>query len=168
MLDFNQIREILPQASPLLMVDRVLECEEGKSIKALKNISGNELTFLGHFPRFALMPGVLMLEGLGQCAILLYHLTYGALPAEDMPLFGAVEAKFHRPVFPGDQLIMQVASIKMTSFGGIFEGTASVEGQTVVRCQLSMGRKSRRNLRNEGTEEPEGIEEKAEALSVVS
>ena len=74
-LSFDEVREILPQKFPLIMVDRVLSCERGVSIECLKNISGNDILLTGHFPTMAIFPGALLLEGIAQSAILLHHLT---------------------------------------------------------------------------------------------
>ena len=86
MLDFNQIREYLPQRWPMLMVDKVLEFEKGRSLTAVKNVSANEIFFVGHFPNMAIFPGALILEGFGQSASILYQLTFGALSQDEIPL----------------------------------------------------------------------------------
>jgi 3-hydroxyacyl-[acyl-carrier-protein] dehydratase len=71
MLDFEEVKKYLPQQFPMLMVDRVLTYEKGKAITAIKNVTGNELFFQGHFPEKAIMPGAFILEGLGQCSVIL-------------------------------------------------------------------------------------------------
>ena len=76
-LSFDQVRDLLPQKFPLIMVDRVLSCEPGKRIECLKNITGNDFLLTGHFPTMAIFPGALLLEGAAQSAILLYRLTDG-------------------------------------------------------------------------------------------
>ena len=124
------------------MVDRVLTYEKGKAITAIKNVTGNELFFQGHFPEKAIMPGVFLLEGLGQCSVILFQLTYGLLQKEEMPLFGSVDGRFLNPVFPGDQLTYEVEAVKMTSTAGIFKGVANVEDRIVVKCELTFGKQS--------------------------
>ena len=138
-LDFNDIRKLLPQQFPIIMVDRVLEFEKGKSLKAVKSVSGNEIHFLGHFPHVAIMPGVLILEGMAQSALLLVQLTYGALPQDEVPLYGSVNAKFHKVVIPGDQLVYEVEVVKLTSYAGLFKAEAKVGSEVVARAELGLG-----------------------------
>lgn len=146
MLNFNQIKKYLPQQFPLIMIDKVLEFEKGKRLTAIKNVSGNEYFFPGHFPDMAIMPGALILEGLGQCSIILFELTFGTLENDEIPLFASVQARFLKPVFPGDQLKYEVEIIKVTSYAGIFKGIATVDDQVVVKCQMSMGKQARSSL----------------------
>ena len=142
MLDFEQVKKYLPQRFPMLMVDRVLSYEKGKNLTAIKNVTGNELFFQGHFPQKAIMPGAFILEGLGQCSVILFQLTYGLLQKEETPLFGSVEGRFLEPVFPGDQLRYEVTAVKMTSTAGIFKGIAKVEDRTIAKCELTMGKQT--------------------------
>ncbi len=141
-LSFEQLRRYLIQRFPIIMVDRVLDYEIGKRLRALKNISGNEIFFLGHFPSLAIMPGAVIVEGIGQCVAILFQLTLGRLEPDELPIFGAVKARFLKPVFPGDQVIYQVNAIKFTSSSGIFTGEASVDGTQVVRAELSVAKRS--------------------------
>jgi 3-hydroxyacyl-[acyl-carrier-protein] dehydratase len=103
--DINQILKMLPHRYPFLLVDRVLELEAGQRVKALKNVTMNEPHFTGHFPEFPVMPGVLILEALAQTAALL---TFGQDSVDDSVYFfvGIDNARFKRPVTPGDQLIL--------------------------------------------------------------
>ena len=140
MLTSEEIKRYVPQRFPMLMVDQVLDFEKGKSLRGLKNISANEIYFLGHFPHQAIMPGAFILEGVAQCSVILFQLTYGEMDAEEIPVFGSVKARFLKPAFPGDQLIYEVEATKLTSFAGIFEGTVNVKDEVIARCQLSMGK----------------------------
>jgi 3-hydroxyacyl-[acyl-carrier-protein] dehydratase len=142
MLDFEEVKKYLPQQFPMLMVDRVLTYEKGKAITAIKNVTGNELFFQGHFPEKAIMPGAFILEGLGQCSVILFQLTYGLLQKNETPLFGSVEGRFLNPAFPGDQLRYEVEAVKMTSTAGIFKGIAKVEDQIVAKCELTFGKQN--------------------------
>ena len=104
-MDFEEVRRLLPQTHPMLMVDRVREIDPGKKIVAIKNVTGNEPFFEGHFPDLAIMPAALILEGLAQATILLARKS--APPAEPgtkppIYLFGSIHARMLRPVFPGD------------------------------------------------------------------
>lgn len=142
MLTSEELKRFIPQRFPMLMVDRILEYEKGTSLKGLKNVSANEIFFLGHFPHQAIMPGAFILEGLAQCSVILFQLTYGEMKTDEIPVFGFVKARFLKPAFPGDQLIYEVEATKMTSTAGIFEGTVKVNGTTIAKGQLSMGKQS--------------------------
>lgn len=109
-MDIHQVLEYLPQRFPILMIDRVLECEPGKRIKALKNVTANEPHFPGHFPRRPVMPGVLILEAMAQAAAILAFRTMGQRPDENSVYYyaGIDNARFKRVVEPGDQLAIEV------------------------------------------------------------
>ena len=141
MLDSNQIKKYLPQRFPMLMVDRVLEFERGRSLTAVKNISANEIFFLGHFPNMAILPGALILEGFGQSASILYQLTLGLLAQDDIPLYGSVNAKFYKTVIPGDQLVYEIEAVKITSYAGLFQAVARVNTDLVAKAELGLGKR---------------------------
>ena len=137
-LDINQIKEYLPHRYPLLLVDRVLEWEAGKSITAIKNVTANEEFFNGHFPHKPVMPGVLMIEALAQTAALLSFLTAGRKHDENSVVYfvGIDGARFKRPVEPGDQLKMQVEILRMTRGIWKYKAVGTVDGQTAVEGEL--------------------------------
>jgi 3-hydroxyacyl-[acyl-carrier-protein] dehydratase len=110
-MDIHQVLSHLPQRFPILMIDRVLECEPGKRILALKNVSANEPYFPGHFPHRPVMPGVLILEAMAQAAGILVFRTLGSKPDDKSVYYyaGIDNARFKRPVEPGDQLMIEVA-----------------------------------------------------------
>ncbi|MEO5659808.1 MAG: 3-hydroxyacyl-ACP dehydratase FabZ [Polaromonas sp.] len=138
MMDIHQILKLLPHRYPILLVDRVLEIETGKRIKALKNVSINEPFFMGHFPKHPVMPGVLMIEAMAQAAALLSFSTLGVTPDDKTVYYfaGIDGARFKRPVAPGDQLIMDVDLLRMTA--GIFKykGVCRVDGNLVCEAEL--------------------------------
>ena len=107
-IDINAILKQLPHRYPFLLVDRVLECEPGKSIRALKNVTYNEPFFPGHFPHRPVMPGVMIIEALAQTAGILAFVTAGVMPDENTRFYfvGIDKARFRKPVEPGDQLIL--------------------------------------------------------------
>ena len=107
-LDINAILKQLPHRYPFLLVDRVVECEKGRSIRALKNVTYNEPFFTGHFPHRPVMPGVMIIEALAQTAGLLAFITADVVPDESTRFFfvGIDKARFRKPVEPGDQLIL--------------------------------------------------------------
>ena len=137
-LSFEEIKKLVPQRFPMLMVDRVLEFQSGKRLVAQKNVSGNELVIQAHFPRKAIFPGAFILEGLSQCSIILFELSTALLPDDAIPLFGAVKGRFLKPVVPGDILIYHVEADKILPQAGIFRGRAEVDGVEVARAELSM------------------------------
>jgi 3-hydroxyacyl-[acyl-carrier-protein] dehydratase len=110
-MDIHQVLAHLPHRYPILMIDRVLECEPGKRILALKNVSANEPYFPGHFPHRPVMPGVLILEAMAQAAGILVFRTLGAKPDDKSVYYyaGIDNARFKRPVEPGDQLMIEVS-----------------------------------------------------------
>jgi 3-hydroxyacyl-[acyl-carrier-protein] dehydratase len=137
-LDIHKILKKLPHRYPILLVDRVLEIEKDKRIKALKNVSINEPFFMGHFPHRPVMPGVLMLEALAQTAALLSFESSGEdLDDNTVVYFVGIDgARFKRVVEPGDQLILEAAIDRAR--GGIFKYKvrASVDGETAVEAEL--------------------------------
>ncbi len=138
MMDIHQILKQLPHRYPFLLVDRVLELEKGKRIKALKNVSINEPFFTGHFPHRPVMPGVLMLEALAQAAALLAFDTMGEAPdSKSVYYFAGIDgARFKRPVEPGDQLTLEVSLNRMKA--GIFKfgARAKVGEEIAVEAEL--------------------------------
>ena len=139
MMDIHQILKQLPHRYPFLLVDRVLELNKGKSIKALKNVTINEPFFEGHFPNRPVMPGVLMLEALAQAAGLLAFDALNTSPSDDMVYYfaGIDSARFKRPVEPGDQLILEVELLRMKA--GIFKykARAMVGDELAVEAELT-------------------------------
>jgi 3-hydroxyacyl-[acyl-carrier-protein] dehydratase len=132
-MDIHQVLSYLPQRFPLLMIDRVLECEPGKRILALKNVSANEPYFPGHFPNRPVMPGVMILEAMAQAAAILVFRSLGTRPDEKSVYYyaGIDNARFKRPVEPGDQLRIEV--LILGSKRGIWKfGCAARVGETLV------------------------------------
>ena len=108
-MDIHEILQYLPHRYPILLVDRVLECEPGKHIVGIKNVSINEPFFQGHFPHHPVMPGVLIIEALAQVSAILSFKTLGNKPNDQSVYYfvGIDEARFKRPVIPGDQLRLE-------------------------------------------------------------
>ena len=138
MMDIHQILKLLPHRYPILLVDRVLEIEKGKRIKALKNVSINEPFFMGHFPRYPVMPGVLMLEAMAQTAALLAFHALDVMPDENTVYYfaGIDDARFKRPVSPGDQIIMDVTLDRMKAGILKFSAKSTVDGNLVCQAGL--------------------------------
>jgi 3-hydroxyacyl-[acyl-carrier-protein] dehydratase len=137
-MDIHQILKQLPHRYPFLLVDRVLELEKGKRIKALKNVTMNEPFFTGHFPHRPVMPGVLMLEAMAQAAALLAFDTVGVTPDDKTVYYfaGIDGARFKRPVEPGDQLVMDVSLDRMKA--GIFKFKAVARVGENIACEAEL------------------------------
>lgn len=137
-MDIHKILKLLPHRYPILLVDRVLSVEKGKHIKAVKNVTINEDFFNGHFPNRPVMPGVLMLEALAQTAALLSFETLGhALDENTVYYFAGIDnARFKRPVEPGDQLILEAELERAKAGIYKFKVWASVDGERAVEADI--------------------------------
>ena len=139
-LDIQQILELLPHRYPFLLVDRVLHYDitgEHKILKAVKNVSFNEPFFQGHFPGKPLLPGVLILEAMAQATGVLAFTMVGKPQADELYYFASIDnARFKRPVVPGDQLILEVEYLKERRGIAKFTGVASVDGEVVCSAEL--------------------------------
>jgi 3-hydroxyacyl-[acyl-carrier-protein] dehydratase len=137
-LDIYEILKKLPHRYPILLVDRVLEVESGKRIRAIKNVSVNEPFFTGHFPHRPVMPGVLMLEALAQAAALLAFETLNTTPDDQTVYYfaGIDGARFKRPVEPGDQLTLDVTLDRMKAGIFKFSAKALVGEELAVEAEL--------------------------------
>ncbi|SHE30282.1 3-hydroxyacyl-[acyl-carrier-protein] dehydratase [Lampropedia hyalina DSM 16112] len=138
MMNIHKILKLLPHRYPFLLVDRVTELVLGERIRAYKNVTINEPFFTGHFPGKPVMPGVLVLEALAQAAGLLSFETMGEAPGDDKVFYfvGIDNARFKKPVVPGDQLVLEVSIDRIR--GGIhkFKGVAKVDDQVVCEAEL--------------------------------
>lgn len=137
-MDIHAILKRLPHRYPFLLVDRVLELESGKRIVALKNVTMNEPYFVGHFPQRPVMPGVMMLEALAQAAAILAFDIIGPERNQNSLFYfaGIDNARFKRPVEPGDQLIMHVTLDRMKASIVKFNGRAMVGDALAVEADL--------------------------------
>ena len=135
--DIQKIMELLPHRYPFIMIDRIIELVPGKKVVALKNVTINEPFFQGHFPGEPIMPGVLIIEAMGQAG--------GILAAESMDpekkgslifFMGMDKVKFRKPVVPGDQLILEIQFLKQRSQAFKMSGIASVDDKRVAEAEL--------------------------------
>lgn len=137
MIDFEGIKRLIPQRFPFIMIDRVIELEPGSHAIAIKNITGNDILFLGHFPARAVYPGAAIIEAMAQTAIVLF--AYGKKEdseKEHLYYFGSVKARFLNPVTPGDQLRIKVINVKSLPNGAFVTAEASVEGKKISEAEL--------------------------------
>jgi len=135
--DIVEIMKILPHRYPFLLVDKIIELEPGKKVVALKNVTINEPFFQGHFPEMPIMPGVLIIEGMGQAGGVLAFETMPAKRRGDFIYFmGMDKVRFRKPVLPGDQLIFQLKIIKFRSKVIKMFGEAFVNEKRVAEAEL--------------------------------
>ena len=137
-LDINEILKYLPHRYPILLIDRVIELELDKRIVALKNVTYNEPHVTGHVPHLPVMPGVLVLEAMAQAAGVLSFATMGRRSDDNSVFYfaGIDDARFKRPVGPGDQLMLEVDILRKSRMLWKFKGTATVDGQVVAEAEL--------------------------------
>jgi len=137
-MTIEQIRKILPHRYPFLLVDRVVEFEKNRRIVAVKNVSVNEPFFEGHFPHFAVMPGVLIVEAMAQAAAILSLRSLGhENDGKSVYYFVGIDgARFKRPVVPGDQLVIEVEQLRLSRGIGKFKASASVDGALASEAEL--------------------------------
>ncbi len=137
-LDIEEIKKLIPQRFPFIMIDRVLDVEPGKHAVSIKNVSGNEEFFQGHFPEKPVMPGALILEAMAQTAIILFASAKKKRETdrEAIYYFGSVKARFLHPVVPGDQLKIKVVNVKTLSTGAYVSAEGVVDGKKVAEAEL--------------------------------
>jgi 3-hydroxyacyl-[acyl-carrier-protein] dehydratase len=137
-LDINDVLRQLPHRYPFLLVDRVLEYEPGKSIRALKNVTYNEHFFTGHFPHRPVMPGVMVIEALAQAAGILAFRTADIVPNVNTRFYfvGIDKARFRKPVEPGDQLILKATLERQVRGIWKFSTVAEVDGKEVASAEM--------------------------------
>ena len=137
-LDILEIQEILPHRYPFLMVDKVIECEPGERLLAVKNVTYNEPCFQGHFPHMPVFPGVLILEALAQATGLLASQTAPDVLGKGKTYFlvGIDKAKFKRTVGPGDQIMLEVKFVRSKRNIWAFNCRAEVDGEFVTSAEI--------------------------------
>lgn len=141
-IDVQEIQTLIPHRYPMLLVDRVLDYEAGKWLHAIKNVTFNEPVFTGHFPELAIFPGVLILEALAQATGVLGFKTTEGREEDEMYLFASIDnAKFKRPVVPGDTMHLHVEFLKERRGMWKFYGEAKVDGKVVCSADLMCARR---------------------------
>ena len=143
-MNIHKILEHLPHRYPFLLVDRVLDWEADKHIHALKNVSINEPFFNGHFPRYPVMPGVLIIEALAQAAAILSFVSAGAKPDDETLYFflGIDDARFKKPVQPGDALHLHATFEWQRRGVWRYNGVAKVDGEVVTEAKLTCAKRT--------------------------
>ena len=137
-LDFEQIKAIIPQRFPFVMIDRVIDIQPGVKAVAIKNLTGNEWFYQGHFPIKAFTPGVLISEAIGQAGIVFFHFS---LPKKKRPrvyLLASLKIRFLEPALPGDQLKIEITPVKLVSTGAILNGVVTVLGKVIAKGEFML------------------------------
>lgn len=140
-MSFEELKDLIPQRNPFILIDKIVEFEEKKRVVCIKNVSANEPYFVGHFPDFAIMPGVLILESMAQASIVLFKKGSSETNSDGKVflLVSVSSARFSKPVVPGDQLFLEINVDKIVSKGAIVHGVAKVDGKVVAKASLTFG-----------------------------
>jgi 3-hydroxyacyl-[acyl-carrier-protein] dehydratase len=144
LMNFEDVRKLLKQRFPLLMVDSVTSLVPGENIHAVKNVSGNEIQFLGHFPDYPIMPGTFIIEAIGQAASILFAKTTGKGDGEgEFLVLGSIQnMRFLIPVVPGDRMDIEVQVVKFVGDLALVEGVAKVNDQVVATGKMGFARRN--------------------------
>jgi len=138
-LDVREIQKIIPHRFPFLLIDKIIEVTPNEKLIALKNVSVNEHFFVGHFPNEKVMPGVLIIEAMAQAGCIYFYYSKNLQGKKLTYYLAKVTAKFHKPVVPGDQLIIEVTTIKLMSKAGFLNTKAFVGKELVAEAEIGFG-----------------------------
>ncbi len=138
-LEVADIQKIIPHRFPFLMIDRVLECKPNEKLVAVKNVSINEHYFRGHFPSEQVMPGVLVIEAMAQAACVYFYYSKDLQGTALIYYLAKVEARFHHPIIPGDQLKIEISTVKLLPKAGIVKALALVGDKLMAEAQIGFG-----------------------------
>lgn len=142
-LDLEEIKAIIPQRFPFLMVDRVIEVVPGVRVTGIKLLTGNEWFYQGHFPEKAVTPGAMILEAMAQTAIVFLRFCADEPRPDVTYLLGSAKVRYLQPVLPGSSLRVEVTPLRLTGRAAIVHGVASVDGSVVARAELGLGMKGK-------------------------
>src|ERR1700690_1732339 len=135
-LEIADIQKIIPHRFPFLMIDRIIECKPNEKLVAIKNVSVNEQFFRGHFPHEQVMPGVLIIEAMAQAGSVYYYYSKNLQGKDLIYYLAKAEARFHHPVIPGDQLVIEVTSVKLLPKAGFVKCKALVGEKLVAEAEI--------------------------------
>ena len=138
-LDILDIQKIIPHRYPFLLIDKVISLEPNVKLVAVKNVSGNEQYFTGHFPGEKVMPGVLIIEAMAQAGCIYFYYSKNMHGKGLIYYLAKVTAKFTAPVTPGDQLRIEVTTVKLMKSVGFLKTVAYVEDRTVAEAEIGFG-----------------------------
>src|SRR3989338_727675 len=138
-LDICEIQKIIPHRFPLLLIDKVIDLRPNEKLVAIKNVSVNEHFFVGHFPEEKVMPGVLIIEAMAQAGCVYFYYSKNMQGKDLIYYLAKVTTKFIKPVVPGDQLKIEVTTIKLMSKAGFLKTKAFVDDQVVAEAEIGFG-----------------------------
>ena len=138
-LETADIQKIIPHRFPFLMIDRVLECKPNEKLVAVKNVSINEHYFRVHFPERQVMPGVLIIEAMAQAGCVYFYYSKNLQGKALIYYLAKIEARFHHPVVPGDQLMIEVSSVKLLPKAGFIKCKALVGEKLMAEAEIGFG-----------------------------
>ncbi|HLF17329.1 MAG TPA: 3-hydroxyacyl-ACP dehydratase FabZ [Candidatus Omnitrophota bacterium] len=138
-LDIREIQKIIPHRFPFLMIDKVIECTPNEKLVAIKNVSINEHYFVGHFPDEKIMPGVLIVEAMAQAGCIYYYYSMNMQGKQLTYYLAKTEVKFIHPVVPGDQLRIEIKTIKFMKKAGFLAAKAFVKDKLVTEAEIGFG-----------------------------
>jgi len=138
-LNVQEIQEIIPHRFPFLLIDKVLEVKPNERLLAVKNVTVNEPFFVGHFPKEKVMPGVLIVEAMAQAGCVYFYYSKNMQGKDLIYYLAKVDAKFRKPVVPGDQIQIEVTTIKMMKATGFLKTVAKVGGDVVAEAEIGFG-----------------------------
>ena len=137
-LDILEIQKIIPHRYPFLMIDKVVECVPNEKLTAIKNVSTNEYFFTGHFPGEQVMPGVLIIEAMAQAGCVYFYYSKNLQGKELVYYLAKTDARFHHPVIPGDQLRIDVSSVKLLPKIGVIRAEVRVGDKLVAEAEITL------------------------------
>lgn len=140
-LTLKEIKEIIPHRFPFVLIDRVIELEPKEKLVAIKNVSANEHFFEGHFPKEKIMPGVLVLEAMAQAGCVYFYYSQNLQGKSYHYFLGKSTVRFSAPVVPGDQLKIEVTTVKFVGKTGFLKAVASVDGKIVSEAEIALSAK---------------------------
>ena len=138
-LDIREIQKIIPHRFPFLLIDKVIELQPNEQLIAIKNVSVNEQYFVGHFPGEKVMPGVLIVEAMAQAGCIYFYYSKNMQGKDLIYYLAKVSVKFFKPVVPGDQLRIEVTTIKLMSKVGFLRTKAYVKDELIAEAEIGFG-----------------------------
>ena len=135
-LDVQEIKKIIPHRFPFLLIDKVTEIKPNEKLTAVKNVSFNEQFFVGHFPEEKVMPGVLIIEAMAQAGCIYFYYSKNLIGKNLIYYLGKVTARFMAPVIPGDQLRIEVTTVKFLASTGVLKTQAFVKDKQVAEAEI--------------------------------
>ncbi len=138
-LDIREIQKIIPHRFPFLLIDKIVDLKPNEKLTAIKNVTVNENFFVGHFPGEKVMPGVLIIEAMAQAGCIYFYYSKNMQGKDLIYYLAKVATKFKKPVVPGDQLTIEVTTIKLMSKAGFLQTKALVDGEVVAEAEIGFG-----------------------------